>query len=202
MALPCRAPRHPGAAHGKFSRGLGKLSAVEWLPPAEQPDASIRWCSRPGVLYHFHGGTMTRRSQGLNEIYPEALIEINPPTPAPGHPGRRHGYRSLAAWLGDGQGGGGRPPDKGVVYDLPPAEAAANLLTIAALDPIARSEFKACAVRVERADPGGRRLLIRGLRHQRRSTAPAHNAGRRVSTSAHTRTAPFRGAPGARLVNE
>jgi formate dehydrogenase major subunit len=30
------------------------------------------------VLYHWHGGQMTRRAQGLMQVYGEALIEINP----------------------------------------------------------------------------------------------------------------------------
>ncbi len=38
---PCPTKDHPGTKilHvGKFSRGLGKFSAVEYLPPSEQPD--------------------------------------------------------------------------------------------------------------------------------------------------------------------
>jgi len=82
LQWPCPSPDHPGTRilHvSKFSRGLGKLSGVEWLPPAEQPDSEYPLVLTTGrVLYHFHGGTMTRRSKGLNEIYPEALVEINP----------------------------------------------------------------------------------------------------------------------------
>jgi predicted molibdopterin-dependent oxidoreductase YjgC len=99
---------------------------------------------------------MTRRSQGLNEIYPEALIEINPlDARALGiqdgdmvHVCSRRGQVTAKAEVVD-------RPDKGVVFmTFHFAEAAANLLTIAALDPIAKiPEFKACAVRVERADP-------------------------------------------------
>jgi len=82
LQWPCPTSEHPGTTvlhTAQFSRGLGKLSPVEWLPPAEQPDAEYPLVLTTGrVLYHFHGGTMTRRSKGLNEIYPEALVEINP----------------------------------------------------------------------------------------------------------------------------
>ena len=30
------------------------------------------------MLYHWHGGEMTRRAKGLMEVYGEALIEVNP----------------------------------------------------------------------------------------------------------------------------
>jgi anaerobic selenocysteine-containing dehydrogenase len=30
------------------------------------------------VLYHYHTGTMTTRTKGLTERYPESLVEINP----------------------------------------------------------------------------------------------------------------------------
>ena len=33
------------------------------------------------VIYHWHGAEMTRRARGLNAVYPEALIEINPRMP-------------------------------------------------------------------------------------------------------------------------
>ncbi len=30
------------------------------------------------ILYHYHGGTMTRRVDGLNELAPSGLLEVNP----------------------------------------------------------------------------------------------------------------------------
>jgi len=30
------------------------------------------------VLYHWHGGEMTRRAKGLMEIYSQAYVEVNP----------------------------------------------------------------------------------------------------------------------------
>ncbi len=102
------------------------------------------------MLEHWHGGSLTRNAS-LNEIYPEALMEINP---------------ADAARLGIEDGGAARVTSRrgslvlrarvtrkanpGVVFiPFHFAEAAANLLTIDALDPLAKiPEYKACAVRV------------------------------------------------------
>jgi len=159
LQWPCPTSEHPGTTvlhTAQFSRGLGKLSPVEWLPPAEQPDAEYPLVLTTGrVLYHFHGGTMTRRSKGLNEIYPEALVEINPlDARALGiedgemvHVCSRRGQVIAKAEVVE-------RPDKGVVFmTFHFAEAAANFLTNPALDPIAKiPEYKACAVRVERME--------------------------------------------------
>jgi predicted molibdopterin-dependent oxidoreductase YjgC len=120
------------------------------------------------VLEHWHGGSLTRNAT-LNAIYPEALMEINP---------------ADAAKLGLSQGDAARVTSRrgslvlrvrvtvkavqGVVFiPFHFAEAAANLLTIDALDPQAKiPEYKACAVRVVKArqedlpDPDAR--LVRG----------------------------------------
>jgi len=156
LQWPCSDADHPGTRflhRGRFSRGLGHFSAVEWLPPAEEPDAEYPLVLTTGrVLYHWHGGTMTRRSKGLEEICPEALVEINPiDARALGvndadlvRVSSRRGQVTARAQVID-------RPDQGVVFmTFHFKEAAANLLTIAALDPIAKiPELKVCAVRVE-----------------------------------------------------
>ena len=64
---------------GKFSRGVGRFAAVDHVPPAELPDDEYPLMLTTGrVLYHWHGGEMTRRARGLDAMYPEALVEINP----------------------------------------------------------------------------------------------------------------------------
>jgi len=81
LQWPCPDAEHPGTPilHvTKFSRGLGHLSAVDWQPPAEEPDEQYPFIFTTGrVLYHFHTGSMTRRSEGLDTICPEAVVEIN-----------------------------------------------------------------------------------------------------------------------------
>ena len=73
---------HPGTPilHvAKFGRGLGRFVPAEHVPPAELPDEAYPLMLTTGrVLYHWHGGEMTRRARGLNAVYPEALIELNP----------------------------------------------------------------------------------------------------------------------------
>jgi predicted molibdopterin-dependent oxidoreductase YjgC len=102
------------------------------------------------VLEHWHGGTMTRHSH-LDDLYPEARLEINPADAArlgveDGQPVRvtsRRGSVVVRAWVG-------ARVTLGVVF-LPFhfVEAAANLLTIDAVDPQAKiPEYKVCAVRV------------------------------------------------------
>ena len=157
LQWPCPSADHPGTKFlhkTKFSRGLGHLSAVEWLPPAEQPDDEYPLTLTTGrVLYHWHGGSMSRRSEGLNEICPEALVELNPIDAQSlniedGDMVRvssRRGAVTAKAEVVD-------RPDQGVVFmTFHFREAPANVLTIAALDPIAKiPEFKVCAVKVER----------------------------------------------------
>ena len=79
---PVKGPDHPGTPilHiGEFTRGKGKFHAIDDVPPAELPDAEYPILLTTGrVLYHWHGGEMTRRAKGLLEIYPEPLVEIHP----------------------------------------------------------------------------------------------------------------------------
>ncbi|UCD09194.1 MAG: formate dehydrogenase subunit alpha [Dehalococcoidales bacterium] len=64
---------------GQFSRGLGKFQVTPYQEPAEVTDAEYPVILTTGrILYHYHGGNMTRHSKGLDEIRPEAEVEINP----------------------------------------------------------------------------------------------------------------------------
>ncbi len=78
---PCPTPDHPGTPFlftETFPRGKGKLASLTYRPSAELPDKQYPYIFSTGrVLYHWHGGTMTRRSK-LDDIYPEALVEIHP----------------------------------------------------------------------------------------------------------------------------
>lgn len=158
LQWPCPNTEHPGTPilHvGKFSRGLGKFHAVEWMPPAEQPDEQYPFVLTTGrVLFHFHGGTMSRRSAGLNAIYPEGKVEMHPKDASKlgvsdGDLVRvtsRRGEVVAKAEVAE-------RADPGVIFmTFHFKEAAANLLTIAALDPVAKiPQFKVAAVRVEKA---------------------------------------------------
>lgn len=157
LQWPCLDANHPGTKYlhkDKFSRGKGKFFAVEFKEAAELPDEEYPFLFTTGrVLYHFHTGTVTRRSKGLNEIYPEALVEINPrdAQELKVEEGEfievtsRRGKIKAKAKVTEKSG-------KGVVFmSFHFHEAAANLITNAALDPVAKiPEYKVCAVKVKK----------------------------------------------------
>ncbi|NLE77088.1 MAG: molybdopterin-dependent oxidoreductase, partial [Chloroflexi bacterium] len=79
---PCPTKYHPGTPFlhkGRFTRGLGKFHAIEFQPPAELPDDEYPlYLSTGRIRYHYHTGTMTRRSKGLSLVAPEERIEVHP----------------------------------------------------------------------------------------------------------------------------
>jgi formate dehydrogenase major subunit/formate dehydrogenase alpha subunit len=104
------------------------------------------------VLYHWHGGEMTRRASGLLAVYDRALVEVNPDDASRlginGHRrvrvSSRRGRIEAEAWVTE------RVPPGMVYANFHFPEANANELTIAALDPVAKiPEYKVCAVKVE-----------------------------------------------------
>jgi predicted molibdopterin-dependent oxidoreductase YjgC len=116
------------------------------------PDAEYPLTLTTGrVLEHYHGGTMTRRVPGLNQLVAGAVVEIHP-----GDAARAGVADGDAICVRSRRGAvtararvtGGIAP--GVVFmPFHFAEAAANVLTHAALDPVAKiPEYKLCAVAV------------------------------------------------------
>jgi predicted molibdopterin-dependent oxidoreductase YjgC len=151
---PCKDEEHPGTPflfEDTFPRGRGKFFPLVYQPSAEEPDAKYPYAMTTGrVLYHWHGGTLTRHSN-LDFAAPEAFVEINP-ADAPrvpcthGSPVRvssRRGSVVLRASVTEKSA-------PGVVFvPFHYAEAAANALTIDALDPQAKiPEYKVCAVNI------------------------------------------------------
>jgi formate dehydrogenase major subunit len=156
---PCPEPDHPGVAirfTDTFPHGKGKFSPADFAPARELPDATYPLVLNTGrVLQHWHTGTMTRRAKALDEIAPEALLEMTSEDMATlgiadGEFVRvvsRRGEIIVKAIVS-------QKPQRGSVF-LPFhfKEAAANLLTIDALDPYGKiPEFKFCAVRVEKIE--------------------------------------------------
>ncbi len=155
---PCPNTGHPGTRFlhkDRFSRGRGLFHAIEYIPPAEMPNDEYPIILSTGrVLYHYHTGTMTRLSKGSMERCPESLVEINP-------------FDAEKFGIGDGQTvkvtsrrGSLQAKakittrsDRGTIFmNFHFHEAAVNLLTNPALDPIGKiPEYKVCAVRVEAA---------------------------------------------------
>jgi len=147
---------HPGTPFlhkGKFSRGLGKFHAIQFQEAAELPDEEYPYILTTGrLMFHWHTGTMTRRSEKLEQEVPQAYVEIHPQDAESigvnGAKRVRVTSRRGEIELGVRVTPRIRP---GVVFiPFHFAEAAANALTNAALDPIAKiPEYKVCAVSVE-----------------------------------------------------
>jgi formate dehydrogenase alpha subunit len=159
LQWPCPTADHPGTPilHTKvFTRGKGLFCAIPYREPAELPDAEYPLILSTGrILFHWHGGTMSRRSPGLDAIAPCAEVEIHPDDAAASHirtgdlvkVNSRRGEVIAAAKLTR------RSPVGTIFMTFHYAEAATNLLTIDAVDPTAKiPEYKVCAVRVEKVN--------------------------------------------------
>ncbi len=147
---------HPGTPFlytDKVGRGRGKFVPAEFAPARELPSRAYPFVLNTGrYLEHWHTGTMTRRAGALDAIAPEPWADMNPADL------RRLGLRSGDRARVESRRGavvlkvraraGVRPGTLFLPFHY--REAAANLLTIDALDPSAKiPEFKFCAARVE-----------------------------------------------------
>lgn len=160
LQWPCPSPEHPGTPILHVERfptptGRARFVPVGYRPPAEQTDEEYPLVLITGrSLYHYHTGTMTRKTSGLNQLRGEELLEVNPEDAArlgisEGSAVRvssRRGQVVLRATLSTGV------PRGAVFMTFHFREARANLLTNPALDPLSKiPELKRCAVRVEPA---------------------------------------------------
>jgi predicted molibdopterin-dependent oxidoreductase YjgC len=157
LQWPCPSVDHPGTPilhKGKFARGLGWFTPLTFREPMEAPDDEYPFTLNTGrILQHWHGGTMSRRSEGLDWVVPEGEIQINDEDGVQlgietGEIIRITSRRGIAE-------GKARLTDKlprGMVFmNFHFAEVPANALTGDAVDPVAKiPEYKVSAVRVEK----------------------------------------------------
>jgi formate dehydrogenase alpha subunit len=157
LQYPVPHAEHPGTSFlfdDTFPTADGKASfhPVEFLPPAELPDEEYPFILNTGrQMYHWHTGTMTRRSFALDARESTPTVELNPADAAElgVHEGdiiaisSRRGRITIAVRLSN------RVARHQVFVPMHYREAAANLLTNPALDPYAGiPEFKVCAVKL------------------------------------------------------
>ena len=131
---PCPTPEHPGTPFlfaDNFPSGRGKFWTVGAGTESELPDADYPFVLSTGrVLYHWHGGTMTRVS-ALDKAWPECTVELHP---------EENGAARLVTgdWVDVASRRGsitarvlvtGRSPKGMVFIPFHFAEAAANVLT-------------------------------------------------------------------------
>lgn len=160
LQWPCPTPGHPGTQFlhkDRFARGMGLLSAIEYTPPAEETDPEYPLVLTTGrLLEHFHTGTMSRNSKILNEIVSEPHVEIHPIDAQNHHiadgevvsVSTRRGSIRLKALVSE------RPKANVLFIPFHFHEAAANVLTIDALDPVCKiPEYKVCACKLEKVYP-------------------------------------------------
>jgi formate dehydrogenase major subunit len=158
VTYPADGPNVPGneilfSAGYPTASGRGKIVPAAVRPPDEIPDAEFPFVLSTGrVLEHWHTGAMTRRSNVLDELEPEAMAFLSP-----------RDVERLGVARGDlirvSTRRGAIDIKVRVDSDVPTgmvfipfcyAEAAANLLTNPALDPFGKiPEFKFCAAQVE-----------------------------------------------------
>lgn len=156
---PCPSADHPGTQflfEESFSREGGKalFTSVPFVASSELPDSDYPFVLTTGrELFHYHTGTMTRKSSGLNQVAPEAFVELNPSDAdtlgvADGEKVKvssRRGEITLKTRVSE------IVPANVVFIPFHYTEAAANLLTSDAMDPVCKiMEAKVCAVKIEK----------------------------------------------------
>lgn len=157
LQWPCPTLDHPGTPYlfkGGFPRGKGAFSNIKYRPSEELPDNEYPFLLSTGrQLFQYHTGSMTRKISAINKVSPEAYIEIHPSDAKQlcvndsdtVKVSSRRGSIEIKVLISD-------RPVKGMVFiPFHFKEAAANVLTNTALDPICKiPEFKVCAVKIER----------------------------------------------------
>ncbi len=170
---PCPSEDHPGTprlfepgswnpvARGAgpfyFPDGKARFNVAEYRPPVEDTDEHYPLMLTTGrVVSQFLSGTQTRRIGPLVEQYPEPRIELHPRL------ADQHGI-ATGDWVTVESRRGDSTLRALVVTTIRPdtvfipyhwaGRRSANQLTISAQDPISKiPEYKACAVRIRKAD--------------------------------------------------
>jgi len=158
LQWPCPDKEHPGTRYlhkGRFTRGKGKFHPVEFKDPAELPSRKYPFVLSTGrLLYQFHTGTMTRKSSAINQVSPTGYVEIHIDDAeklqiTDGEKVEVATTRGKVTTLAK------VTPNIGKGWLFMPfhfAEGPANMLTIDALDPLAKiPEYKVCAAAVRKA---------------------------------------------------
>ncbi|MBT8340397.1 MAG: molybdopterin-dependent oxidoreductase [Desulfatitalea sp.] len=158
LQWPVPNEQHPGTTvmhgDGNFTCGRGQFAALEWMPPAEQPDEAYPFVLSTGRrLYHYHTRTQTGRCKGLNDLLGAETAEIS-------------AQDAQALSISNGEKvrvtsrRGAVEVTAKITPQVPPGlvwmsfhfrDGNANWLTNPVFDPISKTaEFKACAVQLEK----------------------------------------------------
>jgi formate dehydrogenase major subunit len=160
VTYPCETEDQPGEAiifgdGFPTENGRGKFVPTDILPPDEVPDDAYPFVLSTGrMLEHWHTGAITRRSEILDSLEPEAVACLHPAeldrmNISPGDRVRVSSRRGAIELKTRAD----RDVARGMVF-IPFcfSEAAVNILTNPALDPFGKiAEVKFCAAQVEKA---------------------------------------------------
>jgi assimilatory nitrate reductase catalytic subunit len=152
---PCPDTDHPGTPRMFEDRfyypdGKARFTAVEWAPPAEEPDEKYPMRLTTGrTVAHFLSGNQTRRIGALVQQTPRPWVEVHPSLGfGNGDPVKvvtRRGEATYPALVVPTI----REDTAFVPYHWA-APVAANLMTVDDLDPTSKiPEFKVCSCRLE-----------------------------------------------------
>jgi predicted molibdopterin-dependent oxidoreductase YjgC len=156
---PCPAQDHPGTEY-LYKDGFPKVKVpfvpVTFNPPAEVTSGAYPFILTTGRnLYQYHSGSMTRRVVAIEEHAGEAYVELNPAD------GKRLGIKAGDSVIVRSKRGEveikaritKRVSEGTVFIPMHYREAAANVITNDALDPVVKiPELKVCAVNVVRVE--------------------------------------------------
>ena len=155
---PAPTAEHPGTPilhREQFAKGKGTFHPIDFIPPAETADDEYPLYLTTGrLLYQYHTGTMTMKSEGLMDIAPECFVEMSPQDASKYAIGdgdvvkisSRRGSIEARIKISN------KAVTGTVFIPFHYARAAANRLTNAALDPISGiPELKVCAVKLSKA---------------------------------------------------
>lgn len=158
LCWPCPAADHPGTPYlykDGFPKGKVNFVPVAYQPPAEVCDSEYPFVLTTGRnLFQYHSGSMTRRVEPIESHAGEPYVEINP------FDSRNLGISSGELVTVRSRRGEitikvrttPRVPEGTVFIPMHYREAAANVLTIDALDPQVKiPELKVCAVAISAA---------------------------------------------------
>jgi predicted molibdopterin-dependent oxidoreductase YjgC len=157
LQWPCPTRDHPGTPYlhkGTFPKGKAPFTSTPFIPPAEIADEEYPFVLTTGRnLYQYHTGSMSRRNRPIEEHAGEPYMEISLLDTEKLHirdgelvrVSSRRGTIELKARVSP------RVTEGMVFIPMHYREAAANVLTIDALDPVVKiPEYKVCAVRIEK----------------------------------------------------
>ncbi len=155
---PCPTEDHPGTSTfftEKFNTpdGLGHLQVVEYRPPAELTDSEYPYFLTTGrTIFHYHTGTMSRRTPKLDSEVSYAQCQINPKDASSENIRNgqkvtlrtRRGSVEAEALISE------QVPEGLVFLPFHFSESCANKITNPVLDPTCgMPEYKVCAVKLE-----------------------------------------------------